>query len=105
VAIALYDKASGKRLFEITAVQRDQLVDALEEEDTDDHDYYIDAAVCEFLDGKLDAPLLAKLRALLGIKGEIGAAGGEPLETAGEDELPPPMSDEDEGIEIEWREE
>ena len=40
--IFLYDKAQNQRLFEITPEQRDQLVDALEEESTRDRDYYID---------------------------------------------------------------
>lgn len=101
MAIWLYDKATQKRLFEITPAQRDQLVTALEEEDEGDHDYYLDAAVCEFLEGQIDDSLLGQLRALVGV---AITDDGEAIEEADENEPPPPLEDE-EGIEIEWREE
>ena len=59
MAIVIYEKGTKRRLFEITPPQRDQLIDALEEEDAEDHDYYVDAAVCDFLDDKVDAPVVA----------------------------------------------
>jgi hypothetical protein len=102
--IVIYEKGTGRRLFEITAAQRDQLVDALEEEDAEDHDYYVDAAVCDFLDDKVDKPVVAKLRELLGASGGAPAIGAD-LEAAGDDEEPPAYDEDDEGIEIEWREE
>lgn len=129
MAIAIYEKAQGQRLFEINEEQLQSLIDALEEEDVGDRDYYIDAAVCDFLEGRVDADVVARLRAALP-PGARGAGGGQapqlngdgadgsaaevmpeitqeldpeeaaaPLEDEGEGE------DEDEGIEIEWRRE
>src|SRR5689334_1619776 len=103
MGFALYDKGSNKRLMDISEAQRDQLIDALEEEDSQDRDYYIDSAVCDFLDGKVDAQVVARLREAIGKP--KAAAGGDDVEAAGEDELPPEGYDEEEGIEIEWREE
>ncbi len=104
MAIVIYEKGTDRRLFEITPAQRDQLVDALEEEDADDHDYYVDAAVCDFLDDKVDKAVVARLRELLGAGG--APAIGPDVEAAGDDEDPPAYDpDEDDGIEIEWREE
>jgi hypothetical protein len=100
--IALYDKAQNRRLFEITADQRQQLIDALEEESTRDRDYYIDANVLDFLDGKVDADLLAKLRPLVGAA-PVASAGD--VEAAGDDDEMPEVDGELPGIEIEWREE
>jgi uncharacterized tellurite resistance protein B-like protein len=97
--IALYDKDHGRRLFEITAAQRDELVAALEEESSKAHDYYIDADVIDFLDGKVDSALLAKLRPLVGaVPTSDGAAAESEAEVVETDSAP-------EGIEIEWREE
>jgi hypothetical protein len=97
--IALYDKDHGRRLFEITAAQRDELVAALEEESRKDHDYYIDADVLDFLDGKVDATLLAKLRPLVGAVPALDAAAADADAEVVETDSAP------EGIEIEWREE
>jgi hypothetical protein len=59
--------------------QLDQLVDLLEEEDTEDHDYYIDKDVLAFMEEEgATEDLLAILR---------------------------PHVTDDDGIEIEWREE
>jgi hypothetical protein len=75
----LYIKDSGKLLGALTAEQVQTLVDLLEEEDDDDRDYYIDRDMLEFLEGEgADAALLDMIRPHVG---------------------------EDEGIEIEWREE
>jgi hypothetical protein len=105
--IFLYDKAQNQRLFEITPEQRDQLVDALEEESTTDRDYYIDVAVVEFLDGKLDAELLEKLRLLVGAPAAPPQEGVETIAEDGteESEQLPEMPEFPEGLDVEWREE
>ncbi len=100
--IALYDKAQNRRLFEITTEQRDQLVDALEEESSKDRDYYIDANVLDFLEGKVDAALLGKLRELVGAP---PAAAGEVEVDADLDDIPEVDGAEPPGLDIEWREE
>jgi len=74
----LYIKDSGKPLGTITDEQLDTLIDLLEEEDSQDHDYYIDKDVLAFLEEEgADESLLALIR--------------------------PHVTDED-GVEIEWRE-
>ena len=108
--IAIYDKVANARLFEVTDAQRDQLVAALEEEDEADRDYYVDAAVCDFLDGRVDADVIAKLRDALKASGKAPVSPtGAGAEAMGEDdELPEVGAGEDleeDGIEIEWREE
>lgn len=75
----LYIKDSGKALGTLTEAQVQTLVDLLEEEDTDDHDYYIDRDMIEYMRGEGADPALLAL-----IEPHIG---------------------EDEGVEIEWREE
>lgn len=102
MAIALYDKAQNRRLFEISEGERDQLVAALEEETSTDHDYYIDANVLDFLEDKCDPQLVAKLRPLVGGT----AAPPEGLEAATENDPVPEVDDaEFPGLDIEWREE
>jgi hypothetical protein len=105
MAIVVYEKEKGHRLFELTRAQLDELKGALEEEGEGDHDYYVDAAVCDFLDGKVDQAVVGKLRAALGAAGKaIDPAVGELL--AGDDEELPAVEREDEsGIEILWRDE
>lgn len=128
MAIAIYEKVQGQRLFEINEEQLQSLIDALEEEDMGDRDYYIDAAVCDFLEGRVDADVVARLRAALppGARGggvQSLAADGDgadgagavsteitqeldPQEAAALDETPGDGGiDEDQGIEIEWRRE
>jgi hypothetical protein len=79
MAYALYIKDSQERLGTITAEQLDGLMELLEEEDTSDHDYYIDRDVLTFLEEEgADDAILALIR--------------------------PHVSDDD-GVEIEWREE
>lgn len=102
MAIALYDKVQNRRLFEITAEQLKQLVDALEEESSKDRDYYIDANVLDFLDGKVDQAVLAQLRPLVGAPAT--APPGVEVD-ADLDDIPEMDGDAPEGIEIEWREE
>lgn len=75
----LYNKDNGKVIGTITDAQLQQLKDFLEEEDTQDHDYYIDADLLEYLkEEKADPALLEMLQK------EIT---------------------EEEGVEVEWREE
>lgn len=107
MAIIVYDKDSDRRLFEISRAQLDELKGALEEEGEGDHDYYVDAAVCDFLDGKVDAEVVAKLRGALGAAGKAAEpAVGDLLAADGDDDDPPEVEHEDEtGIEILWREE
>jgi hypothetical protein len=102
MAIVLYDKAQNRRLFEISAAQLKQLVDALEEESSKDRDYYIDANVIDFLDGKVDEAVLAQLRPL------VGASAAPPAGVevdADMDDIPELDGEGPEGLEIEWREE
>ncbi len=101
MAIVLYDKAQNRRLFEISVAQRDQLIDALEEESATDHDYYVDAAVVDFLEGKVDEELLVKLRPLVG----ASPVAPEGLVAASDDEELPEVAEESAGLDIEWREE
>ena len=103
MAIVLYDKAQNRKLFEITAAQRDQLIAALEEESTKDHDYYVDANVIDFLEGKVDEAVLTGLRPLVGA---VVVAPPSDVEIASEeDEFPEVSGEEPTGLEIEWREE
>jgi hypothetical protein len=79
MAHRLYIKDSGKLLGTLTAEQLEELVALLEEEDTEDRDYYIDKDVLAFLEEEgADEALLAMVR---------------------------PHITDDEGVEIEWREE
>ncbi len=76
---ALYIKDSGKRIGTLSDEQLDELVELLEEEDSEDHDYYIDKDVLAFMESEgADEELLAILR---------------------------PLISDEEGIEVEWREE
>jgi hypothetical protein len=78
MAYKLYIKDTGKLLGTLTEEQLDELVDLLEEEDVEDHDYYIDKDVLAFMEEEgASEELLATLR---------------------------PHVTDDEGIEIEWRE-
>jgi hypothetical protein len=79
MAYALYIKDSGELLGAISTEQLDKLVDLLEEEDSEEHDYYIDRDVLTFLEEEgADEELLALLRSHVS---------------------------DDEGVEVEWREE
>ncbi len=77
--LKLVNKDTGKVIGTITTEQLQQLKDLLEEEDTQDHDYYIDRDLLDYLqDENCDAAVLELLRK--------------------------EITDE-EGVEIEWREE
>ncbi len=104
MAIGIYEKSTGRRLFEVTPAQHTQLRGALEEDDVGDHDYYIDSAVCDYLEGRVDEEVIARLREALGPAGAKAALPSD-VEAAGDDEPPPEMDAEESGIEIEWREE
>lgn len=70
--VTLYDAASGARLGSVSETQLQQLADALEEETSDDRDYYVNRATVEMLrDRKADAELVATLEAALAGREEI----------------------------------
>ena len=65
--IDLYNAATKQLLGSITEPDLQVLVDALEEESTQDQDYYIDAATIDFIaDGKATDHLVHLLRGALG---------------------------------------
>ena len=65
--IDLYNIATKQLLGSITEPDLQVLVDALEEESTQDQDYYIDAATIDFIaDGKASDHLVHVLRGALG---------------------------------------
>lgn len=67
--IDLYDDATNKLIGSITEADLQVLVDALEEESLDDHDYYIDAATIDVVaDGRATDHLVKLLRTALGSK-------------------------------------
>jgi hypothetical protein len=75
----LYIKDTGKLIGDLTQPQVQSLVDLLEEEDADDQDYYVDRDMLEYMRGEgADAGLIEMLSRHV---------------------------TEDDGIEIEWREE
>ena len=79
MALKLVNKDTGKVIGSITAEQLQQLKDLLEEEDTQDHDYYIDRDLLDYLQDENCDPAV--------------------LELLGKE-----ITDE-EGVEIEWKEE
>ena len=67
--IDIYDDATDQLVGSITEADLQVLVDALEEESLEDHDYYIDAATIDVVaDGKASEHLVKVLRAALGAK-------------------------------------
>ena len=65
--IDLYDDTTDQLIGSITEADLQVLVDALEEESLDDHDYYIDAATIDVLaDGRATEHLVYLLRAAIG---------------------------------------
>ena len=70
--IQLHEKATGVFLGTITDAQLQFLIDQLEEESTDDTDYYIDQATLElFEEVGAEADLLGLLRQALGRRAGI----------------------------------
>ncbi|HTA64779.1 MAG TPA: hypothetical protein VK753_04680 [Xanthomonadaceae bacterium] len=69
--IKLYDKQTDRKIGEISEGELQFLIDELEEEDSHDKDYYIDAATIDyFVTRKATPHLVALLRGALG--GEDG---------------------------------
>jgi hypothetical protein len=69
VAIGLYDKESGQRLVAITPEQLSQLQNAMEEEFSEDQDYYITADTLAYLaDRGVSAAVLQPLQDALGTR-------------------------------------
>ena len=65
--IDVYNKATNELLGSITDADLQVLVDALEEESSEDQDYYIDAATIDVIgDGRATEHLLQLLRTALG---------------------------------------
>jgi processive 1,2-diacylglycerol beta-glucosyltransferase len=70
--IKLYEKPTGRFLGTITAAQLQWLIDQLEEESTEDTDYYLNQATLDmFEDAGIDSSLLAMLRQALGTREEM----------------------------------
>ena len=67
--IDLYDDASNQLIGSMTEADLQVLVDALEEESLDDHDYYITAATIDVVaDGRATEHMVNLLRQALGGK-------------------------------------
>ena len=65
--IDLYNSDTNQLIGSVTEAELDVLRDTLEEESSDDQDYYIDAATIEYLgDGRATDHLLHLLRTALG---------------------------------------
>jgi hypothetical protein len=65
--IDLYDTATNAQIGSITDQDLQVLIDALEEESSEDQDYYIDAATIELIgDGRATEHLLNLLKKALG---------------------------------------
>ena len=65
--IDVYNKATNELLGSITEADLQVLADALEEESSEDQDYYIDAATIDVIgDGRASDYLLKLLRTALG---------------------------------------
>lgn len=65
--IDLYNDTTGELIGQITEADLAVLVDALEEESTDDRDYFIDAATIDVIaDGRATEHLVKLLRNALG---------------------------------------
>jgi processive 1,2-diacylglycerol beta-glucosyltransferase len=70
--IQLHEKETGVFLGTITDAQLQFLIDQLEEESTDDTDYYIDQATLDLLEARgADTNLLGLLRQTLGTRASI----------------------------------
>ena len=69
--IDLYNNGTNQLLGSLTEAELQVLIDGLEEESSEDRDYYIDAATIDLLaDGRATAHLVQLLRTALG--GETG---------------------------------
>jgi hypothetical protein len=67
--ITLFDKQTDRRIGEISDGELQFLIDELEEEDSHDKDYYIDAATIDFFVTRHATPhLVTLLREALGLE-------------------------------------
>lgn len=67
--ITLFDKQTNRRIGEISEGELQFLIDELEEEDSHDQDYYIDAATIDyFVSRKANPHLVTMLREALGLE-------------------------------------
>lgn len=83
--IYLYDKESGRKLGMLSEAQLQFLVDQLEEESSDDQDYYIDGPTLEMLqDAGADPALIDRLRS--GLDGRDGYEAAWERKDMGDDE-------------------
>jgi hypothetical protein len=65
--IDLYNAATNQKLGSVTEAELQVLIDGLEEESSEDQDYYIDAATIDLLgDGRASDHLLGLLRNAVG---------------------------------------
>ena len=65
--VNLFDAASGARIGRITEAQLQALVSWMEEESTEDRDYYVSADALDMMEqGGIDPTLVAVLRQALG---------------------------------------
>ena len=70
--INLYNDATGELLGSVTDADLKVLVDSLEEESSEDKDYYIDVATLDLIaDGRASDHLVAILRKALGSAGGV----------------------------------
>jgi hypothetical protein len=70
--IDVYDDATGELVGTITEADLKVLIDALEEESTEDRDYFLDASTIDVIaDGRATEHLVALLRKALGEKESV----------------------------------
>jgi len=70
--VSLFDVASGARIGRITEAQLQALVGWMEEESTEDRDYYISADTLDMMEqGGIDPTLIAALRQALGDRDDM----------------------------------
>jgi len=70
--VNLFDAASGARIGRITEAQLQALVGWMEEESTEDRDYYVSADALDMMEqGGIDPTLVAVLRQALGDRDDM----------------------------------
>ena len=70
--VNLFDAASGARIGRITEAQLQALVSWMEEESTEDRDYYVSADALDLMEqGGIDPTLVAVLRQALGDRDDM----------------------------------
>ncbi|HKZ85396.1 MAG TPA: galactosyldiacylglycerol synthase [Anaerolineae bacterium] len=70
--VNLFDAASGARIGRITEAQLQALVGWMEEESTEDRDYYVSADALDLMEqGGIDPTLVAVLRQALGDRDDM----------------------------------